>query len=99
MERGRERWRRALVCVGVLGWLGATTVARAQSLEEQTRRPPGSSSLADDSERMRDAGEARPTTDSQDDDSRDLRGRTADQDPTNSLDDGALDDGNDGDDE
>ena len=47
--------------------------ARAQSLEEQMRRPPGTNSL--------------------DDDSQHLRGRTADQDGTNSLDNGSMDGG------
>jgi len=63
----------------------------AQSLEEETRRPPGTSSLQDDSDRLRGAGQ--PVTDSPDDDSMELRGRTPDQDPTNSLDDGSLDGG------
>ena len=68
---------------------------RAQSLEEQTRRPPGTSSLDDDSQRLRDGdsedvGTDDGATDSLDDDSMDLRGRTADQAGTNSLDDGSL---------
>ena len=53
----------------VLSLLGVGPAA-AQSLEEQTRRPPGTNSL--------------------DNDSMDLRGRTADQDGTNCLDDGSL---------
>ncbi len=70
--------------------------AGAQSLEEQTRRPPGTNSLDDDSQHLRDAVQPEPHSDSQDDDSMRLRGRTADQDGTNSLDDGVLD-GGDGD--
>ena len=65
----------------------------AQSLEEETRRPPGTSSLQDDSDRLRGSGPDQPVTDSLDDDSMELRGRTPDQDPTNSLDDGSLDGG------
>ena len=63
----------------------------AQSLEEETRRPPGTSSLDDDSDRLRGAGPAEPGTDSLDDDSMELRGRTRDQEePTDSLDSGSL---------
>ena len=65
--------------------------ATAQSLEEQTRRMPGTNSLHDDSDRLR--GNAEPGTDSLDDDSQRLRGRTADQDGTDTLDDGSMDDG------
>lgn len=79
--------------LGLAAVLILPLAAGAQSLEEQTRRPPGSSSLSDDSDRMRDAGPAAPTSDSLDDDSQDMRGRTADQSPTNSLDDGSLDGG------
>ena len=75
----------------------AVGVTAAQSLEEETRRPPGTSSLHDDSERMRgDAGE--PATNSLDNDSMELRGHTPDQDGTNSLDDGSLDGGDNDDD-
>ena len=97
MDRRRQRRPTLLAGAAVLGLatgLVRPVAAGAQSLEEQTRRPPGSSSLGDDSDRMRDAGPAAPTTDSLDDDSQDLRGRTADQqNPTNSLDDGSLDGG------
>lgn len=65
----------------------------AQSLEEETRPPPGTSSLTDDSDSLRGSGRDEPATDSLDDDSMDLRGRTADQAPTNNLDDGSLDGG------
>ena len=75
-----------------LGGLPATS--RAQSLEEQTRRPPGTSSLNDDSERLRGPGSDAAHTDSLDDDSQDERGRTDDQDGTNSLDDGSMQGGN-----
>lgn len=70
-------------------WLFVATPAAPQSLEEETRRPPGTNSLDDDSDRLRGA-DGTPPTDSLDDDSRDLRGRTPDQDGTNSLDDGSL---------
>lgn len=94
----RRRETTPLVAAFVLvAALARPATVPAQSLEEQTRRPPGTSSLDDDSERMRDAGPAQPTTDSLDDDSETLRGRTADQNPTNSLDDGSLDGGNDAD--
>lgn len=88
---------RAIMIAGYVGIalvLASAGSLRAESLEEETRRPPGESSLTDDSDRLRDAGPALPTTDDQDDDSQDLRGRTADQNPTNSLDDGSLDGGN-----
>ena len=68
--------------------------AGAQSLEEQTRRPEGTNSLHDDSERLKGNVEP-PPTDSLDDDSMNRRGRTADQDGTNSLDDGSMDDDSD----
>jgi hypothetical protein len=97
MKRSRDRGTVMLTAVALVGCLTAPGVALGQSLEEQTRRPPGTSSLDDDSDRMRDAGPSTPTTNSLDDDSRDLRGRTADQNPTDSLDDGSLD-GGDGDD-
>jgi hypothetical protein len=66
---------------------------RAQSLEEQTRRPPGTSSLDDDSERLRHGdclGDADTGTDSLDDDSMDLSRSPADANHTSSLDDGSL---------
>jgi hypothetical protein len=71
----------------------------AQSLEEQTRRPPGTSSLDDDSQHLRDGDAGDAVTDDAvpntlDNDSMDLRGRTADQAGTNSLDDGSLEGGN-----
>ena len=66
--------------------------AHAQSLEERTRREPGTNSLDNDSQRLQ--GDADRGTDSVDDDSQRLRGRTADQDGTNSLDNGSMD-GND----
>lgn len=67
---------------------------RSQSLEEQTRRPPGTSSLDDDSEHLRHGDATRDTgTDSLDDDSMDLRGGPADANHTNSLDDGSLEGG------
>jgi hypothetical protein len=66
----------------------------AESLEEETRRPPGASSLSDDSERLRGNPPDDADSDTQDNDSMELRGRTADQDGTNSLDDGSLDGGN-----
>jgi hypothetical protein len=62
----------------------------AQSLEEQTRRPPGTNSLQDDSDRLRQQNDDAAPTDSLDDDSQELRGRTPDQDGTNSLDDGSM---------
>jgi len=64
----------------------------AQSLEEQMRRPPGTNSLHDDSERLQGDGTDNAGTDSLDNDSMQLRGRTADQDGTNSLDNGSMDD-------
>lgn len=91
--------RRGVGRIVVAGSLGLALLlapagsVRAESLEEETRRPPGGSSLTDDSERLRDAGPAQPTTDGQDDDSQDERGRTADQNPTNGLDDGSLEGG------
>lgn len=83
--------RVAITAVALL--LLLTGQVGAQSLEEETRRPPGTSSLQDDSDRLRDSGPDQPVTDSLDDDSMELRGRTPDQDPTNSLDDGSLDGG------
>ncbi len=77
----------------VLSMLGVSPAA-SQSLEEQTRRPPGTDSLTDDSDRMRGGDDQATPPDSVDDDSMDLRGRTADQDGTNSLDDGSLQGGN-----
>ena len=79
---------RTIALVVALSMLGVG-LAPAQSLEEQTRRPPGTSSLTDDSDRMR-GNDTAPSTDSLDDDSRNLRGETADQGGTNSLDDGSL---------
>jgi hypothetical protein len=64
--------------------------AAAQSLEEQTRRPPGTNSLDNDSMDLRGRTADQGGTNSLDNDSMDLRGRTADQDGTNSLDDGSL---------
>ena len=80
--------RVAIVAVALL--VLVADKAGGQSLEEQTRRPPGTSTLDDDSERLkgRDPGEV--ATDSLDNDSMELRGRTADQDGTDSLDDGSL---------
>jgi CubicO group peptidase (beta-lactamase class C family) len=84
-----RRLRIALAALAIVEASGGAT--SAQSLEEQTRRPRGTDSLHDDSERLR--GDAPAGTDSLDDDSMQLRGRTADQDGTNSLDDGSLDGG------
>ena len=72
-----------VLCAGTVG---------AQSLEEETRRPPGTNSLSNDSERLKGSAPA-SDSDTQDNDSMDLRGRPADQDGTNSLDDGSLDGG------
>ena len=94
--------RGRLASVALAAVLANTLVggqAAAQSLEEQTRRPPGTSSLHDDSERLRGKTADQAGTNSLDDDSRQLRGRTADQDGTNSLDDGALDGSDDDDDD
>jgi hypothetical protein len=68
---------------------------RAQSLEEQTRRPLGTNTLDDDSQRMNDdVNITPPPTDSLDNDSMRNRGRSPDEDGTNSLDDGSMDGGN-----
>jgi hypothetical protein len=67
---------------------------RAQSLEEQTRRPRGSNTLHDDSQRNSANGNITPPpTDSLDNDSMRNRGRSPDEDGTNSLDDGSMDGG------
>ena len=74
--------------------------ARAQSLEEQTRRPSGSSSLGDDSDSMR-GGAPGAGTDSldngsiRDHGSMEMRGRAPDQAGDDGLDDGAVNDGDD----
>jgi len=85
----RSRYGRVAIAAGTLLVLLAGT-AGAQSLEEETRRPPGTNSLDDDSERLKGSDADASGTDSLDDDSMELRGRTADQDGTNSLDDGSL---------
>ena len=80
----------ALALVVVVAGTGS-----AQSLEERTRRPPGTNTLNDDSELERRNGNIEPPpTDTLDNDSMNLRGRTADQDGTNSLDDGSMQGGN-----
>ena len=84
----------AIIAAAVL--LTAGTV-HAESLEDETRQPPGSSSLHDDSDTMRGHVE-HPTTNTLDNDSMERRGRTADQDGTNSLDNGSMDNGGDDDD-
>ena len=90
-----ESFRIAITSVALAMVIAGT--ANAQSLEEQMRRPPGTNSLDDDSQRLQ--GDAGRGTDSLDDDSQRRRGRTADQDGTNSLDDGSMngDDANDND--
>jgi hypothetical protein len=84
-----NRFRIAVTAVALTTIVAGST--RAQSLEEQTRRPPGWSSLDDDSQRLK--GDADQGTNSLDDDSQRLHDRTADQDGTNSVDTGALDGG------
>ena len=84
-----EAFRRAAAAVALTMVIAGT--AAAQSLEEQTRRQPGTNSLGDDSQRLQ--GDADRGTDSLDDDSQRLRGRTADQDGTNSLDNGSMNGG------
>jgi hypothetical protein len=81
-----------LLRIAVMAVAFTTVVAgstRAQSLEEQTRRPRGESSLDDDSERLK--GPANQGTNSLDDDSQRLHDRTDAEHDTNSLDNGALD--------
>ena len=80
--------------IGVLAMILLLLVSSpvsAQSLEEQTRRPPGRDRLHDDSERMK--GYAAPGTSTLHNDSMRLRGRTADEAGTNSLDNGSMDAG------
>jgi hypothetical protein len=95
MEKPRNRLTALhIMAAGLAVILAVTGTGRAESLEEQTRRPLGTNSLNDDSEHL-NGNVAPPPTDSLDNDSMNLRGRTADQDGTNSLDDGSMDSGND----
>ena len=81
----------ALALVGVILLL-AGGLARADSLEEETRRQPGSSSLHDDSDAMRGTA-PQERTNSLDNGSIELRSRAPAG--TDSLDDGAMDGGDD----
>lgn len=80
---------RTIALAIVLSLLGVGP-ATAQSLEEQTRRPPGTNSLDNDSMDRRGRTADQDGSNSLDNDSMNLRGRTADQDGTNSLDNGSL---------
>jgi hypothetical protein len=84
----------ALALLGAL-FLLANGVARADSLEEQTRHSPGSSSLHDDSDTMRGASPQQPTN-SLDNGSIELRSRAPAG--SDSLDNGAMDGSDDNDD-
>jgi hypothetical protein len=96
MEKTRNRFPMHRIVVAALASVVVVAgTGRAQSLEEQTRRPRGTNTLDDDSQRMNDDGNITPPpTDSLDNDSMRNRGRSPDEDGTNSLDDGSMDGGN-----